>query len=360
LCGNPNIVCAQRQGSRGLGAGTPVAMGACMRLALLALSACAGSLGPDTIPLEPSRIRSIAAGWAGGATRFCPTGSLPQLAVRVDAGARGRLETWAYGPGGVAGRGLDFDLFAWTVSVGTVRRDGIYLPPVDATQLLARPIDVRVVLRADPSIAADTTLEPTFDCGALVVLAGADGARGAAGSAGVAGMPGADGDPPGNGAAGGSGGDGGPGAPGGRGPDVLVEIARAGRVVVARIDVAGEGTRRVLVLDPAGKQLHVAARGGAGGAGGAPGPGGPGGAGGASTAGGTGGMAGPPGADGAPGRGGAGGAGGSILVRFPAAEPDLARLVVGDTQGGPGGAPWGVAGRHGPPLGYEPEPAAAP
>lgn len=230
----------------------------------------------------------------------------------------------------------------WKVSAGKVTFDksgrAMFVPPDDVSELMDDDLTVTIKLAKNKKgERAETTLVPTFECGAAseVEVTGALGDAGLNGNNGVAEEAGGDA------ANGGNGGDAG-----------RVEVAmtaidtKRGRVVIARVTSSrGEELYR---FSPTAGPLKIVATGGAGGGGGHGGEGGMGLSGSvADNVRCTPGSAGGDGGNGAD--GGDGGTGGEVIVVIDDAHPDLEQLVAVDVRGGAGGeaGPAGIGGTGG-------------
>jgi hypothetical protein len=326
---------------------------------LLSIGSAAVQRGPDYAKLDPAQARSISLSLVGNATTFCP-GNPPQLKVVVITADNHRYETWSAADPVRDGK-LLFTAFEWSFSAGGISPEGIYEPPADPLAMLDKPVVVSARVAGNPGVITEFTMEPTFVCGAQVLVSGEPGREGEYGPPGRGGRPGDSGNAERratDGERGGSGGDGRDGGNGGSAAPVEVSLGyiqsqKFGPLVLARVTrMDAPGASRYYVIDPRGQPLLVVAQGGDGGGGGRGGEGGEGGFGGSNDIeGGSDGGAGGDGGDGGRGGGGGdGGDGGAVLVRFDRAQPELQQLIRVENAGGRAGyaGSGGNGGNAGP------------
>jgi hypothetical protein len=307
---------------------------------------CCGALmlgcGSGLVRLDGKRVRSVQVALVGGGETVCPTGVTPEVVAIVAYDNKQRLETRT--PTNPRGTLRPREL-EWTAEVGTVDEHGVLQLPRDLLPWHDRVFAVRARVPKRPEMTAELRVTPRFDCGGVADVSGLDGTAGSSGGDGEAGGP---------------------------GPHVEVALAYVettlnGRLVLVRVRDRDLGRWEYFLVDPrAAQRLMISGGGGAGG-GGADGSQGSNGSSGTRGADGTSGGLCEDGRDGAPGsdgqdgsdgqpggRGGDGGNGGSVTVLYPAAFPELAKVVDisveggaggGGGQGGEGGA--GGAGGHG-------------
>ncbi len=328
----------------------PKALAPTALFALLAAGGCFPQT-PHLARLDAKKATAVDLILVGGSSSFCFYGRPAQMKAVVTLEDGKKVETWS---SGTSREGkLGFDAFEWSSTYGVIDGQGLLRVPADPFAILEREIEVTVRVADRPELTSSVSVSPTFDCGAVLDMCGANGESGRSGSPGRAGRGGQSGDSSRqatDGENGGNGQDGGNGGPGGPGPRVeavagLVDSPRQGRLVLVRV-----GNHYALTDPRAGKPIVVVASGGAGGSGGRGGNGGNGGFGGSNNieGGGDGGNGGDGGDGGRGGAGGDGGDGGSIVLYYDRNHPELADLVALSTEGGPGGS-GGFGGYGGSP-----------
>jgi hypothetical protein len=251
----------------------------------------------------------------------CARGALIDVYATTQDGKRHR----AGSKDDISRNEFDPGLIALSASLGSFH-DRAWNPPSDAIALLdVDRFTVTAKLVANQQVTGSIDLVPTWACDPPhVLVTGHDGAAGAPGDTG----PGQS-----------NGFDGGIGGHGADAPATTIIVgytnrANGQKLVIADITTS-DGHNDLRAVFAPDQKLHITATGGNGGAGGA------GGAGGTTYDGGP-----QAGNGGRGGDGGDGGDGGAVTVRYDAASPELANVIVVDSSGGNGGA-GGAAGAAG-------------
>ena len=338
---------------------------------LLAATALLLAGCPKPIDIKELQIEKLELSSPSGG-RYCVE-QPPQLVVTITDSEQKTYRTWK--PGESRGGKLRFEDFTFETNLGRIDENG-HIVIDNPLETLKEELVIKVKPNAPTGqgtsigdwVKGELRLTPAYDCSTVFIADGFGGQGGTHGNSGYDGEDGADGSPEPscasgqNGTNGQDGSSGTAGGAGGHAPSLRVNLAMAvstwrHKVVVMRVEIAGEGTW-YRIIDPAIlDKFVVAAVGGPGGTGGSGGRGGRGGDGGDAKC-----KSAVPGNGANGGRGGSGanggdgGNGGRIEVFAAENHPLLKTAITYRNQGGPGGPPGsggsgGNGGRAGGSLG---------